>query len=119
MSRFIRNVSSLSSGINHKSNCLRWRSEFAPVAPALVERSPAPSHELLNDFVRFHALASKGKGRIDKAGRITVDSCLSFMERFYAGFQRRTGTLISEEERQPVYIVSFWRRIQFPSAHEF
>ena len=63
MSRFIRNVSSLSSGINHKSNCLRSRSEFAPMAPALVERSPAPSHGLLNDFVRFHALASKGKGR--------------------------------------------------------
>ena len=83
----------------------RWRNEFAHNAPTLSKGSPAPTNELLNDFIRFHAKASKGQGRIDKERRITADSCLSFLEGFYAGFQRRTGTIISEEERQPVYTV--------------
>ena len=64
-----------------------WHNEFAHDAPPLEEGSPAPSIVQINEFLRFHAAASRGRGRIDLSGRITADSCLSFTEDLYAGFQ--------------------------------
>lgn len=94
------------AGLNSQLTIYRWQAKYASdSAPPLHNGFVAPEHAQLEDFVRFHAKASRGRGRVAKDGRLTSDSCLSFMEGFYAGFTRVTGTKITSEKRQPVYDV--------------
>ena len=53
------------------------------------------------DFVRWNAAA--GRGQLDKGGLITADSSNAFMEFFFAGFERLTGTMIEAELKSHVY----------------
>ena len=73
-------------------------------APSLQEGSPSPDLGTIMEFVRFHAASSEG--RIHNSGLITVDSSNTFMEWFFAGFTRITGTHIDEEDKKRVYQVS-------------
>ena len=89
----------------------RWRNiiekkqsdEDVPLPPRLDENAPPPDLATILDFVRFHAATSKG--RIDNGGLITVESSNTFMEWFFAGFTRVTGTVIDEETRSIIYKV--------------
>ena len=76
----------------------------ATTPPSLEKGAPAPDLATLLDFVRFHA--ATGKGLIDDSGLITVDSSNGFMEWFFAGFTRVTGTIIDEETRSKIYKVN-------------
>ena len=82
----------------------RWRLHPKVKAPSLEEGSPAPDIATLMDFVRFHAAI--GKGNIDNKKLITADSSNTFMEWFFAGFARVTGTQVDEEDRKKFYHVS-------------
>ena len=90
----------------------RWRNivkkiqadSSATAPPSLEKDALPPDLATLLDFVRFHA--STGKGLIDDSGLITVESSNSFMEWFFAGFNRVTGTVIDEETRSKVYKVN-------------
>ncbi|KAK5069138.1 hypothetical protein LTR64_008709 [Lithohypha guttulata] len=53
----------------------------------------------LKDFLRYKA--SIAKGRI--TDKMTTDSLNTFAEAFFAGFQRYTGNIVSEEDRSEVY----------------
>ena len=74
------------------------------VAPCLEEGSCPPDIGMLMDFARFHA--ALGDGRIHDGGLITAESSNTFMEWFFAGFARITGTQVDEEDRKKVYQVS-------------
>ena len=74
------------------------------IMPELKQGVPLLSLGNLMDFVRFHAATSKG--RITSGGQITADSSNTFMEWFFAGFKRVTGTEIDGETRSNVYKVS-------------
>jgi hypothetical protein len=63
----------------------------------------APDLATVKDFVRFHAAASRGK-IVDLP---TVDFINTFLEWFFAGFSRVTGTPTDKEDRSEVYNMSF------------
>ena len=63
----------------------------------------APDWATVNDFLRFHIVASRP--RLD-ADRPTVDSINVVAEWFFAGLSRVTGTKTDEGERSEVYNVS-------------
>ena len=73
-------------------------------ASILEVGSRPPNIGMLMDFVRFHA--ALGDGRIHDGGLITADLSNTFMEWFFAGFARVTGTQIDEEDRKKVYQVN-------------
>ena len=53
------------------------------------------------DFFRFYALTDDGKLDI----RLTTESLNSQAERFFAGFTRVTGSIITEQDRAHIYDV--------------
>lgn len=80
------------------------------IAPSNLEKNaPPPDLATLLDFARFHA--TTGKGLIDNSGLITVESSNSFMEWFFAGFIRVTGTIIDKETRSKVYKMNEYKVI--------
>ena len=73
-------------------------------APLLQKGSSPPSVSILMNFVRFHAAI--GKSRIDGDGLITVESSNTFIEWFFAGFERVTGSQVAEDDRRMVYYIN-------------
>ena len=67
----------------------------------------APDLTTVKDFLRFHAVASKGKVK----EKITTDSFNTFTEWFFAGFSRVTDTQTDADDRSEVYDVSTLRCI--------
>jgi hypothetical protein len=63
----------------------------------------APDLAAMKDFTRFSAAASKGK----IVELPTADSLNTFLEWFFAGFTRVTGTQTNAEDRSEVYNVSY------------
>jgi hypothetical protein len=53
------------------------------------------------DFLRFHIALSRGRIK----NKTTVDSVKTFVEWFFAGFTRVTGTVINEDYRSAIYEV--------------
>jgi hypothetical protein len=62
----------------------------------------APDLATLTDFFQFHAATSKR----EIVEKMISDSPNTFAERFFAGFERITGTLIDVDVRSEVYNVS-------------
>ena len=63
----------------------------------------APDLAAMKDFTRFSAASSKGK----IVELPTADSLYTFLEWFFAGFTRVTGTQTNAEDRSEVYNVSY------------
>lgn len=75
----------------------------------------APDLATVKDFVHFYCAISRGK--ISKGGGVTADSVNTFMEWFFAGFSRVTGTSTDLEERSEVYHVSILDPYTDPEHH--
>jgi hypothetical protein len=75
----------------------------------------APDLATMKDFTRFSTAASKGK----IVELPTADSVNTFLEWFFAGFSRVTGTETNAEDRSEVYNVSYQRRIWRPTSLTF
>lgn len=70
---------------------------------ALCTGACLPSLERVKDFARFYIHQSSGT--ITKNGRATLDTTKTFLEFFFAGFTRITGTETSEDDRSEIYTV--------------
>ena len=68
------------------TNLCSWRKCFQNSALALEQGQPAPSAETLIGFADY--VATTGKGHVTK--QMSVRSCVSIIERFFAGFKRMT-----------------------------
>ena len=79
-----------------------WRAQYKQSAPTLEVGSQAPSPEVMAEFAEY--LAATGNGNIRE--KLSMYSCISNIERPYAGFQRKTGTAIKSEPRKQVIAVS-------------
>ena len=79
--------------------------EAAILELVLRKNVEAPDLATVEDFLRFHAAASKGKIK----EKITSDSLNTFAEWFFAGFSRVTETQTDADDRSEVYDVSTLR----------
>ena len=68
---------------------------------SLQEGTPPLGIATLKDFLRYYALGSNGA--LDR--RMTAESLNSQAERFFAGFTRVTGSIVTEEDRSHIYNV--------------
>jgi hypothetical protein len=73
-----------------------------PSGSGFLKDVEAPDLAAPADFFRFHAAISKGK----IVEKMISDSLNMFAERFFAGFERITGTSIDADDRSEVYNVS-------------
>ena len=76
---------------------------------------PAPSEEILIQFAGY--LATTGKGYIKE--KLSARSCVASMERFFAGFTRKTRTEIEPKVRKAVTNVSIISVSFQPTHAEF
>ena len=73
-----------------------------PASECLQKGCPPPSNMLIKKFARWYCKSRRGW----LAPTPNIKSVKTTLGRFFAGFQRVTGTEISDELRKDVYLVS-------------
>ena len=65
--------------------------------------SPAPSHEMIKEFIRWYV--SSTEGRLNEDGLPTVRTVCAHAERFFGGFEQFTKTQIVPGDRNEIKMV--------------
>jgi hypothetical protein len=77
-----------------------------PASECLQKDCPPPSNMLIKKFARWYCKSRRGR----LAPVPSFKSVKAILKRFFAGFERVTGTEIRNELRRDVYLVSVTAR---------